>query len=117
MNRYRFQCDLCSGPDWTGNDLQNVPDCPKCGRSPVRYFDGDTAYCCLHGDAMTDHYTIPCEAILIRYSWSGHQSAFPNAKLFAASAEGETPRGKDSLTLEFCQKCEVDFRRWREDHV
>ena len=114
LNRFRFQCDLCSGSDWTGDDPTTVQGCPKCGRPPVRYFDGDLAYCCLHGEPMEEHYTFPAEAILNLYSWSGHCSAFPNARLFPESLPSGVTTGKDCFTLAICRKCEAEYQRWRQ---
>ncbi|MBC8869475.1 MAG: hypothetical protein H8E44_08660 [Planctomycetes bacterium] len=112
VGKYRFQCDLCTGPDWYGHDLDITPNCPKCGRVAVRYFTGDSAHCYAHRLLMSDTYDTSSAFLLITYSWIGHQDTFPNAKLYAV-AERDVD-ASDRITFAYCAECESALRQWRK---
>ena len=112
MSEYRFQCDLCSGPDWNAENLNAPPNCPKCGRVAVRYFIGETAHCYVHRLPMRDTYETSPAFLLVTYSWSGHQDAFPNAKLY--TVPDRAVEASDRITFAYCAQCESAFQAWRQ---
>ncbi|MCE9545952.1 MAG: hypothetical protein K8T25_10595 [Planctomycetia bacterium] len=108
--RYRFQCDLCSGPDWFGENLDAPAACTKCGRSPVRYFVADAAYCFLHRTLMRDTYTTSSGFLFAVFTWWGNEHLFPNAKLYMVPVDSDDP--KDCITFQFCAMCEQAKQQW-----
>ncbi len=104
---YRFQCDLCSGPDWRGDDLESPPLCPKCGRLPVRYVLDNEPYCWVHRKRLVSSYRTSSAFLLIDYVWRGHERSFPNAKLY--TVPDEQVAGGDEIVFSFCEECQRTY--------
>ncbi len=59
---------------------------------------------------MLNSYTTCSAFLLVTYSWSGHEHAFPNAKLY--TVESEPTDATDRITFEYCTQCEGAYQDW-----
>jgi hypothetical protein len=105
--RYLVRCHNCSHGDFPCVKLFPDQRCPHCHSVPSSYsFDGEE-FCWVHHQPLSAKYPMSANFLLTVYAWRGHESKFPNAKLYEAhSADDISGRGS------FCPKCQEAFERW-----
>jgi hypothetical protein len=105
--QYIIRCGNCSGADLVCDELREDHRCPRCQSVPATYEIDGQKYCWLHRQLMSSRYSVSANFLFTIYAWRGHESLFPNAKLFEALNE------KDAAgTTTFCTSCQEVYERW-----
>lgn len=81
--------------------------CAHCGSVPASYTSNGREFCWLHREPLSETYPISANFLFTVYSWRGHESDFPNAKLYEANSGEQT----DGVS-QFCRTCQAAFERW-----
>jgi hypothetical protein len=107
--RFIVRCHNCTHGDLACEELRQDLRCPHCQSVPSSYSVDGEEFCWLHQEPLLPKYPFSLNWPFTEYAWRGHQSKFPNAKLYEAHEEEEA-FGMSS----FCPKCQEAFDRWCE---
>lgn len=110
--RYVVLCHNCSHGELPCDELCSDQRCPHCGSAPASYADNGKAFCWLHREPLDGDYLVSAHFLFTTYSWRGHESMFPNAKLYEAH-EGEKSDG----TGDFCCRCQEEYEKWLKSQL
>lgn len=96
----------CSHGDVACDELREDQRCAKCHSVPGSYQVGDEEYCWLHRERLSSKYPVSANFLFRVYSWRGHESIFPNAKLYEVAGE------QNDVMVAFCSMCQEVYERW-----
>jgi hypothetical protein len=90
------------------DELRDDQRCPYCQSVPGSYTDDGDEFCWLHRERLAGEYPVADNHFFTTYAWRGHESRFPNAKLYEAYGD-ERVAGMSP----FCRKCQEILEQWR----
>lgn len=105
--RYVVRCHNCSHGDLPCDELRDDQRCPHCQSVPASYTVDGVEYCWLHREQLSGSYPISANSPFTEYTWRGHESQFPNAKLYEAFGNEPTAGGGS-----FCPQCQALLEQW-----
>jgi hypothetical protein len=109
--RYLVRCHNCSSHgEIACDELREDLLCPRCKSVPGSYSDNGVEYCWLHREQMSGKYPMSRHAFFTEYAWRGHESRFPNAKLY--EAWGDELDDRAATMDSYCRSCENALQEW-----
>jgi hypothetical protein len=94
------------------NELREDHRCPRCQSVPATCEIDGQEHCWLHHEQLSSRYPVAVNWLFTVYGWRGHESLFPNAKLY----EAYTEKGVDGTTT-FCTRCQKVYDGWLAENV